>query len=307
MPCQAFITPSLINQIYLPHQSIAMFTLDNLKKEIKKDNSHFERFKKSSLHDLVALLSRPIPKATAFQIGQEMTKIGSTKWVKYANTKAYLLREFPGLRDQLVTAPVTVGETIPGYTPGKFERTKDADGKWHEYVLQQKGNSCGPACVLIVKTAWHPTSKGKLSEPEVRGTMALFEHGKQNTGVSSISAEAIGLHAWKNVGSVRGSILNGLKSQPYSVPGARAVTNLPDAAMLDELRNCTPKKPGIIGINWLAGGGHWVVCIGPTAANDSIIILDPWDGVQYLQNDVATYKDYNGNGVIDLSDPTMTS
>ncbi len=284
-----------------------MFKLDDFKKELKKDNSHFERFKKSSLHDLVKLLERKLPSPTAFQIGQEMKKISSVKWLKYANTKKYLLKEFPSLRDQLAVAHVSVGETVPGYTPGKFERAKDADGNWHDYVLQQKGNSCGPASVLIVKTAWHPTSKNKLSEPEVRGTMALFEHGKQNTGVSSIGPEAIGMHAWKTVGSVRGSVLNGLKAQPYAVPSARAVTNLPDAAMLEELRNCTPKKPGIIGVNWHAGGGHWVVCIGPTRTNDRLIILDPADGVQYLQNDVANYKDYNGNGVVDLSDPTMTT
>jgi hypothetical protein len=284
-----------------------MFKLDDLKKEIKKDNSHYERFTKSSLHNLVELLSRKFPAPTALQVSQEMSKISAVKWTKYAHTRQYLLTKFSGLSALLSTAPVTVGVTTGGYTPGKFVRAKDADGGWHNYVLQAKGNSCGPACVLIVKTAWYPMAENKLSETEVRGVMALLEAGQENTGLSSLSPEAIGLHAWQNVGSVRDVVLKALQRNPYAVKNARAVTNLPDAQMLDELRNCTPKKPGIIGINWTGGGGHWVVCIGPTKANDRLIILDPWEGVQYLTNDVATYKDYMGAGEIDLSDPTMTS
>lgn len=284
-----------------------MFKLDDFLKELKKDNSNFERFTKSSLHALVDLLKRKIPAPTAAQVAQEMGKISATKWLKYANTKKYLMAKFPGLSGLLTPTAVTVGPTLGGYAPGKFMRAKDEDGGWHNYVLQGKGNSCGPACVLIVKTAWHPMAKDKLSETEVRGVMALAEHGQKNTGVSAIGPEAIGMHAWQNVGSVREVVLAGLKSNPYPVPSARAVTNLPDAQMLDELRKCTPKKPGIVGVNWNSGGGHWVVCIGPTKANDKLIILDPWEGIQYLTNDVATYKNYMGQGELDLSDPTMTT
>ena len=284
-----------------------MFKLSDFRIELKKDNSHYERMRKSALHDLVALLERPAPKALPGEVAAEMRKIPDEKWKKYARTKRYLLRTFPGLSSAYAQASVVLGESVPGYSPGKKQRQKDVDGRWHEFVLQRKGNSCGPACVLMVKTAFHAMAKSQLGEPEVRGTIALFEQGKIYRGISSLSQEAIDMHNWKNVGSDRGPLIQTLHAQPFPVPSARPVTNLSPADMLAELRKCSRKTPAIVGWLWQGGGGHWTVCAGPTDDNSKLIILDPWDGVQYVDNDIGNFQSYqNGAGSLDLSDPTLT-
>jgi len=286
---------------------MTMFKLDDFKKELKKDNSHYERFIKSSLHDLVAMLERPMPKATAFQVTAEMKKIPDAKWKKYARTKSYLLRSFPGLSAAQARGTSGLGTSVPGYFPGKKHRAKDADGNWHEFVLQHKGNSCGPACVLVVKTAFNIMAKAQLGEPEVRGTVALFEENKIYQGISSLSEDAINMHNWKDVGSNRAPLIKTLHAQPFPVPSARPVSNLSPQAMLAELRKCSPKTPAIVGWMWQGGGGHWTVCVGPTKDDSQLVILDPWEGIKYVQNDVGNFSSYQGGaGTLDFSDPTLT-
>jgi len=284
-----------------------MFRIVDFEKELNRDNPHYERFKKSSLHDLVALLKRAMPRATANEVAAEMKKISPDKWSKYKNTRSYLLKKFPNLQTAVTQVSSPIGESVPGYSPGKWQRQKDDDGNWHEFILQQKGNSCGPACVTMVKLAWHPGAKYDLREPEIRGLVALFESNKQHQGISSLSPQAVGLHKWKDVGSDRDPLVKTLKAKPFPVASARGVSNLAPAAMLDELRKCSSKKPAIVGWLWQGGGGHWTVCVGPTRDKSSLIILDPWDGIQYVQNDVAGFSSYqNGQGSLDFSDPTLT-
>ena len=232
-----------------------MFRIDQFERELRKDNSHYERFKKSSLHDLVALLKRPMPKATPHEVATEMAKITDAKWTKYGNAKRYLLRSYPRLHARVLQHHVPMGESIPGYQPGKWERRKDVDGRWHEFILQNKGNSCGPACVLTVKQAWHPIAKHQLREPQIRGIVALHESGKTHTGLSELSPEAIGLHNWKNVGSNRAPLLKTLIGQPFPV-SSRGV-NLSSDGLFDLLGKCTASRPAIVGWLWAGGGGHW--------------------------------------------------
>ena len=283
-----------------------MFQINEFEKKLKEDNSHYERFMQSSLHNLVELIRRQIPKATAKQVAVEMLKIPTEKWKKYKNTKNYLLSHFPGLATAIgqISSPLT--GSIPGYEPGKWNKSKDIDGNWHEFILQGKDNSCGPACVAIVKLAHHPNAKDQLREPEVRGIIAQFESGKQHQGISPLSSD-INLHDWKNVGSNRQPLLDALKAKPFPVASARGVSNLSQEAMLIELGKCSPKKPAIIGWNWNGGGGHWTVCVGPSSDKSKLVILDPWHGIQYVKNDLTNFTKYqNGNGSLDFSDPTLT-
>src|SRR5690606_5526341 len=130
-------------------RSMAGFIYKNFEQELKKDNSHYERFKRSSLHDLVELLKRKMPPVTAAEVQKEMAKIPAAKWTKYANVKRYLTTAF----NLQTLAAIATKPSVPGYRPGKWHRDKDKDGRWHHYVLQERGNSCGPACVAIVKRA----------------------------------------------------------------------------------------------------------------------------------------------------------
>lgn len=206
---------------------------------------------------------------------------------------------------QAVTATATV---VAGYVPGKWERTKDVDGRWHDYVLQERGNSCGPACVAIVKRGFHNLAANQISEEQIRGAVALAEGHRLNEGISTLGAQAISAHDWVNVGSNNAGLIQVLKKSPAPVPNARDGGGLSAAAFLERLRQCTPRKPCIIGWNWQGGGGHWTVCAGPTKDGSQLLILDPWTGVEYIPNDALGYLSYQGgSGMLDLTDPMLTS
>ena len=283
-----------------------MFSMDQLKKAIKKDNWHFQWFKKSSLSDLLALLERKMPRPTANEVAKVMGQVPPDKQTKYTHTFAYLKKAFPGLPNALVTSRVPLGESPVGYRPGKLTRFKDMDNRWHEIFLQGKDNSCGPACVLMVKMLVHPNAKGKLREPEIRGLIAQAEAGTLHSGVSSLSQATKNLHQWQNVGSQRPPLIKILNGQPFPVRSARGVT-LSRNAMYDELQKCSPKRPAIVGFAWQAGGGHWTVCIGPTRDRLRLVILDPWDGLQYVKNDRDRFTSYqNGQGTMEHTDPLLS-
>jgi len=281
---------------------MAGFIYKNFEQELKKDNSHYERFKRSSLHDLVELLKRKMPPVTAAEVQKEMAKIPAAKWTKYANVKRYLTTAF----NLQTLAAIATKPSVPGYRPGKWHRDKDKDGRWHHYVLQERGNSCGPACVAIVKRAVYDLVPTQLSEQEIRGLVALAEKGKLHEGISALSDAATSAHDWANVGSLNGGLIKVLQANPHRISTARDAGGMTADAFLDELRKCTPKKPAIVGWNWSGGGGHWTCCIGPTKDGTELVILDPWEGIQYVPNSNPGYMSYmGGTGTLDLNDPVL--
>ncbi len=123
----------------------------------------------------------------------------------------------------------------------------------------------------------------------MRGLIALAEQGRLHQGVSGLSDEARASHSWKDVGSNNPGLIEVLKSSPHPVPKARDGGGKSHHALLDELRKCTPRNPCIIGWVWSGGGGHWTICAGPTKDNTRLVLLDPWDGLEYLPNEVTSF------------------
>ena len=78
-----------------------MFTVVALMQNIRADNPNYERVLRSSLHNLVTLLSRAAPPFTALEVATELKRIMRSEPGKlanrYAQTNAYLVREIPGL------------------------------------------------------------------------------------------------------------------------------------------------------------------------------------------------------------------
>jgi hypothetical protein len=66
---------------------------------VNEKNTHFERWKQSSLHALIALLKTPNPGKDAVQA--EIDKLPDKKDTKYSAALAYLRKKFPGL-DEVV-------------------------------------------------------------------------------------------------------------------------------------------------------------------------------------------------------------
>ncbi len=282
------------------------FRWDQFEKVLKKCNPHFERFKKSSLRDLITLLKRRMPTPTAFEVQAEMKKVPAAKWKgRYKELHRYLEREFT-IRHMAASAG-PIGPSVPGYTPGKWERAKDKDGRWHQYVLQERGNSCGPACVCILKRSFYRLASNAVSEKYIRGLVALAETGKLYQGISPMSLQAVNAHDWKNAGANNGGLIDVLRSNPHPIVKARDGGGKSRDALLTELRKCTQHKPCIVGWLWNGGGGHWTVCNGPTKDGTELVILDPWDGIQYVKNTLAEFDSYqNGDGTLDFNDPVLT-
>ena len=68
-----------------------------------------------------------------------------------------------------------------------------------------------------------------------------------------------------------------------------------------ELLKTSKNSPAIIGWYWglwgdTSNGGHWTVCAGPTLAGDRLVILDPWNGLQYIR--VDSFWEYRVNGEV---------
>ncbi|NMJ42112.1 hypothetical protein GWK16_12730 [Roseomonas sp. JC162] len=182
------------------------------------------------------------------------------------------------------------------YEAGKWVREKNRDGNWFEFVLQKRGNSCGPACVLIMKQLWNPAARYQISEDVFRGLVALAERGRLNAGISAISRSAGGLHDWTRNGSEAAPLVQILKAQPSPITTARTVAGNA-AAVLDALQKSSSKRPAIVGWWWgrrgeRSNGGHWTVCVGPTKDGRDLTILDPWNGIQYIGNHRQSFWNY---------------
>jgi hypothetical protein len=208
----------------------------------------------------------------------------------------------PILQPYLNAIPVVVAPTSNAYVPGKWDRAKDQDNHWYDFIRQQKGNSCVCATIVMTKRAIHNLPADRLSEEEIRGVMALEETGNLNKGISALSSAAQTHHDWDNVGTGEQQAVNVLKAKPYAVPTARILAGTAGQGLLDGIRQFTRKKPGLIGWLWTGGGGHFTMCVGPTADGARLVIIDPWNGINYVDNTLTGFNRYqNGTGTLGVA------
>jgi hypothetical protein len=264
--------------------------------QAKRDNWFFS-MKTTSLGPLIQTLGVNVPNPVA--IAKEFARLPDAKRRRYQRSLALLEARLPPLQKLVATHQGGIGLTDQSYMPGKPVRRKDSDGRWYDFEMQEKGNSCGPTCVRIVLKEF--THIALPSEREVRDGMSLYESGVAHQGITKSN------HDWENIGSNVPSLVRYLANE--GLRDARSVHG-PSSVVLAALKKCSKNYPGIIGWWWglrgdSSNGGHWTVCVGPSKAGDKLVILDPWNGVQYL--DVATYTDYNVNGAHGWFDPDDAS
>jgi hypothetical protein len=222
----------------------------------------------------------------------------STKGLTGKGTVERLLDEFAAdayFKPQVMqligfTAPPVASSNT--YSPGKWDRVQDQDGGWHEFIRQEKGNSCVCATVAMVKRAVHSLAPHQVTEEQIRGIMALEETGNLNQDISALSLAAQKHHDWDNIGTGPNRAVSILRKQPYPVAQARRVT-AKGPALLDQLRKCSAKSPGLIGWRWTKSG-HFTMCCGPTKDGSKLMIIDPWTGIQYVDNSNPQFASYQG-------------
>jgi len=129
----------------------------------------------------------------------------------------------------------------------------DGDGNQQFIWMQQRGDTCGPACVYMVERILRQQSIVG-GEVRVRQLTELLPNGYQ---------EGQGTQSYRALAQVLVAI---------GVPAsASRTTNV--AAFV-----ATAGFPFIARVGWLSGEGHFVVCAGFNGSN-GIICLDPWYGL----------------------------
>jgi hypothetical protein len=81
------------------------FSVADLDRELRRDNPNFDRFLRSDLHALVAILRRTPATLTPNIVAAEMKKVTAEKWRKYAHTRRYLESVIPTLTALLRATP----------------------------------------------------------------------------------------------------------------------------------------------------------------------------------------------------------
>ncbi len=158
-------------------------------------------------------------------------------------------------------------------------RAKDIDGRHWVFSQQQRGMSCGPTSVKITKELIH---NKKIGEEVIRGAVGMQHNNTTHTGLSLIQSAHNTDHIWRNYGTLERLIMPAVKKQPLAIPSARFVHGI------QNLRKASRNHPAILGFNWEGGGGHFVVCVGPTRTDPTLfVILDPDGGLQYLSSEEA--------------------
>ena len=257
-------------------------------KAARKDNWHFNFILKTSLGPLITVLgTRPI---TPQNVAAEVVKLPEGKIKKYKQAFALLNKRLPTLQN-FVNAHNRYGVGLTGqkYAPGREVRRKDVDGRWYRFELQQKGNSCGPTCVRTVLSQYNI---GQRTENQIRDDVGLLQQGVAHQGITQSN------HDWVNVGSIIGNLKSVLIS--YGLREARTIGG-EAGDVRAELLKTSKNSPAIIGWYWglwgdTSNGGHWTVCAGPTLAGDRLVILDPWNGLQYIR--VDSFCEYGVNGEV---------
>jgi hypothetical protein len=206
--------------------------------------------------------------------------------------------ECGSLQTLLNAIPAVAAPVTDAYSPGKWDRSRDDDGHWYDYIRQEKGNSCVCATIVMVKRAVHNLASTDLREEQIRGILALEEAGKLNSGISALSDAAQNHHDWDNVGTGPTRAVKALQKNPYPVPTARILPGKAGQDLLNGIRKFTRKTPGLIGWRW-SSGGHFTMCVGPTDDGSRLVIIDPWTGINYVDNSLTGFTSYsNGQGTL---------
>lgn len=141
----------------------------------------------------------------------------------------------------------------------------DSDGHQQFIWMQQRGDTCGPACVYMVERILRQQSIVG-GEVRVRQLTELLPDGYQ---------EGHGTQSYRALADVLVAI---------GIPASAShTTNV--AAFV-----ATAGFPFIARVGWLSGGGHFVVCAGLNGSN-GIVCLDPWYGlVEPARSSLPAYR-----------------
>lgn len=129
----------------------------------------------------------------------------------------------------------------------------DGDGNQQFIWLQERDDTCGPACVYMVERILLQACPAH-GETRIRQITELLPDGyREGKGTASFSALALAL---QRIGiAASASVITSFKSFA-----------------------ATASFPFITRIGWPSGAGHFVVCVA-RSGKGALICLDPWYGL----------------------------
>ena len=166
----------------------------------------------------------------------------------------------------------------PILPPGTHQRITDGEGHWYEFTTQTTPSSCAPCCLrFIIKQATNRIVDEKvLQEMITLHQSAGLYHGSLGQGGS---VESGGDHDWIDRGT-------GLGAVPPIL--ARYVRNK-ELSTLDEAVGgflaATPRKPVFAAVHWGHEEYHAVVILGLNRNRTTLIVIDPFFGLQKVRLD----------------------
>ncbi|HZP07629.1 MAG TPA: papain-like cysteine protease family protein [Terracidiphilus sp.] len=152
----------------------------------------------------------------------------------------------------------------------------DSSNRSFQICYQAANESCFPASLAMAR--YYKTGR--------RAPEALARFAVQ---IGSNSSASLNMRDWDNnftyyVEMGRGIAQAGLAYSAHT-PGAYFLCN-----------RCTTTYPAICNVTWNGGGGHAVVCLGQVPAGNTIVILDPWFGLQEVP--IAGLPSYDPVGTV---------
>lgn len=170
-----------------------------------------------------------------------------------------------------------------------WSQDNDSTGSARSVCFQQLDNECGACCVAMIVRA---VAGKNLDVQAARAKIFEYEKsGLEREGVHcSFDESSAALALWTRLGCLTSSFAQALSA--FGVKGAYGGNRVNGAADLLRLitTRTSPKKPGLLAVDWNGGGGHALVVMGSIGAANDILILDPGFGVQEIaQAAVPTY------------------
>jgi hypothetical protein len=88
---------------------------DTFMQKVRQANSHYERFRESSLHHLIQLLNSPTTRAA--EVNTELSQLSHKKQTKYKDALDHLRRTYPGLGANQVAMAAVAASATRGSAP----------------------------------------------------------------------------------------------------------------------------------------------------------------------------------------------
>ena len=169
---------------------------------ISAANKHFERFRKSSLHNLLALV-KTVPTPSKDVVRQELDRLPEKKDRKYKTALDYLRMNFPGLDEEKVGGAKLKGFAGITNEEARKRRAALALGRCYEMVLQ-----CQMALKHVIPntvTSKQPANWSKSEQEATELFKKWFDDGRKSASVDRVRQvfssmeDALRRHDWEVV------------------------------------------------------------------------------------------------------------